>query len=413
MESHEIIIRICSVMKVLYISYWGLNDGLTQSSVLPHIRILSQMHEVSKIYFVTIERGAERMGSPELGPQVVHMVLRSKRLPVNFLEKVNDFWFFPRTLKAWISRYSIDLMVCRSSPAGALGAIINRRTGIPFIVESFEPHAEYMLDAKVWSRWGLKYFFQSRWEQRIVQKATGIITVSRHYKDKLKLDRSASIETFPCAVNVGQFEFDMGLRKAIRSKLGFENKLVGIYVGKFGDIYYDQTAFFIFKRAYDLLGEEFRLIVLSPVEKSIVLHALKKENFPIEKVFVDKVPHQEVPAYLSAADFAFSMVRPAPVRLYCSPIKDGEYWANGLPILSPEGVGEDSEIIVSENAGAVFREDLGDLDEAILKIKMLSAGDRKGHIRSVAAKYRSFDPLVGIYRGVFKEIQKSSLLESI
>ncbi len=404
MGCHQVIVRIRSIMKVLYISYWGLDDGLTQSSVLPHIRILSQMNEVSTVYFVTIERGDEPVVSPDLGSQVVHLVLKSQSLRVNFLAKANDFWSFPRTLTAWTRKHCIDLIICRSSPAGALGSLIHGKTRIPFIVESFEPHAEYMLDARVWRRWGLKYLFQSRWERRISQKAVGIVTVSRHYKEKLKLERSASIESFPCAVNVKQFEFSEQRRQEMRSRLGFENMLVGIYVGKFGDIYYDKIAFSIFKRAHDLLGEEFRLIVLSPVGKHTVLDALEKEKFPSKRVFVDKVPHSEVPAYLSAADFAFSMVRPAPVRLYCSPIKDGEYWANGLPILSPEGVGEDSEIIGAERAGAVFKEDLSDLDEAVLKIKTLTGQDRKGHIRSVAVKYRSFDPLESIYRRLFKKI---------
>ena len=38
-------------------------------------------------------------------------------------------------------------------------------------------------------------------------------------------------------------------------------------------------------------------------------------------------------------------VKPVPTKRYCTPVKDGEYWALGLPVIITEGISDDSGII--------------------------------------------------------------------
>jgi glycosyltransferase involved in cell wall biosynthesis len=91
--------------------------------------------------------------------------------------------------------------------------------------------------------------------------------------------------------------------------------------------------------------------VLTPHAVSEVQAKLERVGFGQGQYYITKSPHHEVPGYLSAADFAFAPIKPAPCRLYCSPVKVGEYWACGLPVLLTEGVGDDSDIICREPAG--------------------------------------------------------------
>ena len=81
---------------------------------------------------------------------------------------------------------------------------------------------------------------------------------------------------------------------------------------------------------------------------------LKKQGIDLTRVFIDSVPHAEVANYLSASDFAFATIKPTPTRLYCCPVKNGEYWANGIPILLEDGIGDDSDIIKNEGGGVIF-----------------------------------------------------------
>lgn len=389
-------------MNLLYLSYWGLADGLTQSSVLPHLEILARMARTNRIIFVTVERDA--FSWPELTiDKVEHVPLTSKTLGIGLLTKVFDFISFPRLLSELVTKYEVDQVLCRTALGGALGYLLYKKDGTPFSVESFEPHADYMLEAGVWSRFGFKYQFQKYWELKVVHHAKSLVTVSNHYRLLLQKRYHREVHNFGCAVDLTKFRFDLRSRQQVRKAGQWQDCIVGIYVGKFGDIYYQEKAFAIFKQAFDHFGRDFRLVILTPQDRISILENLEKSDIPSSSCLVTKVLHSEVATYLSASDFAFSMVRPAPIRLYCSPIKDGEYWANGLPVLSAHGIGEDSEIIAEEGAGALFDDDLGNLNDAFRKIESLIEVDqRHGDIRSIAEKHRNFENLSDLYEQILR-----------
>jgi len=389
-------------VNILYISYWGIEEGLTQSSVIPHLHVLSKESGVQNIYFLTIERGSNDKQELSL-EKVTFMPLYSRNLTIGLLNKISDFIRFSSQIQKLIRKNDINQIICRTALGGALGYLASKKTSTPFIVESFEPHADYMLEAKVWRRWGLKYQFQKYWELKVIQKAKGIVTVSKHYADYLERRFNREVLNFGCAVDLKRFLFNEQDRLSIRKKLGWSKNKIGIYVGKFGDIYYNETSYDIFKEAFDFFGSFFRLIILSPNDKEIISSHLRRVGISLSDCFINQVAHDQVPKYLSASDFAFSMVRPAPIRLYCSPIKDGEYWANGLPILSANDIGEDSEIIEREKVGAIFIDLNQGLRVAIERISnMIHTEDRIGRIRQIAIKYRNFEHLSKIYQKLLK-----------
>jgi hypothetical protein len=69
-------------------------------------------------------------------------------------------------------------------------------------VESFEPHADYMLESGVWQRWNPKYIFEKRWEQKVKECAESLITVSTNYSRQLVKEGvpEERIEMVPCCV---------------------------------------------------------------------------------------------------------------------------------------------------------------------------------------------------------------------
>jgi len=392
-------------MNLIYLSYWGVEEGLTQSSVLPHLKILVKMAEVRSVYFFTVERYG-KVAEQEL-EGVHHIPVYSKNIKPGVANKINDFLLVRKAILDLTIRVELQLMICRSALAGAIGYLVYKKIRTPFIVESFEPHADYMLEAGVWNRFGLKYLFQKYWEKKVLKHASSIVAVSRHYADFISSKRASQVYTFGCAVDLVAFSYDQSQREVIRNALGFQECLIGIYVGKFGDIYYDDKAFIIFKRAFDYFGSRFRLIILTSNNKESVYFKIDSVSINRLNVYVGKVPHHDVPYYLNAADFAFSMVKPSPFRKFCSPIKDGEYWANGLPILMGHGIGEDSEIIRAEGGGALFKDDLSDLEEAFAQLGIYLDIDRKKGIAChLAKKYRGFERLTGIYQQVLSQFQK-------
>nr|WP_255710117.1 glycosyltransferase [Pontibacter harenae] len=163
----------------------------------------------------------------------------------------------------------------------------------------------------------------------------------------------------------------------------------------------DET-FRIYKKCFALIPD-FKLIILSPNSKEYIQKKLLQHSIEQSKVYVAAVPHHEVPAYLSAADFAFATYKPGPSKKYLSPVKIGEYWANGLPVLLTEGVGDDSDIIKNEGGGAVFNlTEEGSLEKALDKIQqILKDTNHRQEIPNLARKYRSPDKIKEAYEYFF------------
>jgi glycosyltransferase involved in cell wall biosynthesis len=60
-----------------------------------------------------------------------------------------------------------------------------------------------------------------------------------------------------------------------------------------------------------------------------------------------------MPAFLSAADAGLSFRLMAPSQRAASPIKNGEYLACGLPVVTTPGAGDYSDLVVRRRVGVV------------------------------------------------------------
>ncbi|NOS93739.1 MAG: glycosyltransferase [Cyclobacteriaceae bacterium] len=393
-------------MRLLFISYWGFNEGLTAATVLPHLKILAEIESIEQIIYCSIERKGDdiRQGSI-LHPKILHIPLKSQPKGNVFLTKANDFILFPKQLFQICKAHKIDKMVCRSSMAGALGYLVSRKNNIPFVVESFEPHAESMIESGVWTKLDPRYWIELYFEGQQIKKALKLFPVSNHHKKRLIKEGVSEnkIQVMPCCVSLEKFKYTTAARAEIREKLNIgPQQIVGIYVGKYGDIYYDQEAFDLYRDAFDFFGPSFRLIILTEQDRAEVLRKCLQRGIEEQHVFIHRAKHDEVSAYLSAADFAFSTIKPVPSRLYCSPIKNGEYWANGLPIITEMNIGDDSDIIATEGGGVIL--DRSNPKEAFHKLQQLMAAGRQQNadaIQRLAGKHRSMNVVETIYRHEF------------
>ena len=385
-------------MRILFLGYWGLHDGLTVSTIFPHLRILQERPDVEAVRLVTIERGAEAQAELTFAPgfeagKISFEPLRSRPGRNVILNKIEDFTRFPNELAKQVAEFRPDFMLARGTPAGSLAYLVWQKTKLPFYVESYEPHADYMLDSGVWGRYDPRYLFQRHWETKQKELALGLMPVAENYRQQLIREGvpAGRVVTVPCSVNADAFAFDAGARARVRQRLGWPAEaVVGVYVGKFGGIYYDEEAFEVFKMAAEYFGPAFRLLLLTPLPAGVVQNRLASVGLSPAQTYVAKVPFVEVPEFLSAADFAFGLHRPT---LFVSPIKHGEYWANGLPIFLSDGVGDDSEIIKKEGGGAIFNLDRPiSVSEALGNVaqQMAQPGYRQ-RVRHLAERHRSIE----------------------
>ncbi len=393
---------------ILFLAYWGLDDVLTVATVLPNLKVLSEMEDVDRLVLVTMERNGRSLQTDLRHiAKLEHKPFFSANIKPYALNKLSDLMRINSHLDDIIRTGDITLIIARSSLSGTIACRLWSKHKIPFIVESYEPHSEYMYDSRVWSKWDPRYLFQKYWERQQRRKAAHLLPVSVNYYQFLQEQgvETSRLTVMPCIVDIQKFQFQMAAREERRQQMGVpESGIVGIYVGKFGDIYLDEEAFDIFAQAFEVFGERFHLTILSPQDKEGIELALKERSLPMDRCFVTSAPHTQVAEYLSAADFAFSTVRPSPSRKYCSPIKNAEYWACGLPIVIPPGVGDDSDIIEDEGVGAVISMNRASIEKGLKEVaRMLSQQDKRTNVKRIeglAKKYRSLQVVQEAYEKV-------------
>ncbi|MBX7131449.1 MAG: glycosyltransferase [Fimbriimonadaceae bacterium] len=391
-------------MQLLYISYWGLNDPLTISSVMPTLPALKGQLGLDRLTLVTVERRGARYPRYDIPYDFVdHIPIEPRAQGSGLLTKAYEMFLMPRKIERICVEERIDLIFARCSLAGTIACRIHERTGIPFIVESFEPHADYMVNCGTWAKGGWKYRFARKFEKRQMVGARMLITVARSYRDYLETVECVEpsrLAVIPCVTDLDQTRFEPERREALRKELGLGDAVTGVYAGKFGDLYYDDEAFRIMRDAFEYFPE-FRMVLLTPTGPEHIRDRITEHGIPEDRVHVRLVPRRDVPGYLSAADFAYSFHRPNPFSRFLCPIKHGEYWACGLPFIVPDGVSDDSEVIVNEGGGAVLYPsltNLRDCHEAIARI--VAKPDYRASIRQLAVRHKG----VNIIHDVFSEI---------
>jgi len=391
-------------MKLIYIAPWPVADPLSLTTVLPHIALLAEDDRVDSITLFSYEKhDYDSKVINELLPQsVTHVPLVDlPRSSIPFLRRIRQYRFFKKKLLIVASSYRPDLIICRAT-SGILGDFLYRKLSTPYVVESFEPHAHYMLQTATWRWWNPKFLVQRQWEERIKKTAAYLITVSHGYARHLEvsegIDRNR-LRTVPCWVDLDRFRLDADSRHYIRNKLCIGTRIAVVYVGKFYGIYSPLYDLAMLHHLQQGLGEPLYIIVLTSADQSDVRKQLRLSGFRDEQVYVDCVPHNAVNAYLNAADLALSFWSSGPWSFACSPIKHAEYWACGLPLLMPTLVGDEAKWLHNEKAGATAL--FSDAQSVLiashwLKTILGEVGHRE-RIRKIALTKRGPDSLIQVY----------------
>ena len=292
------------------------------------------------------------------------------------------------------------------TPAGSIAYLLSKFTGAELIIDSYEPHAESMVENGTWKMNGMAYKILFSLEKKQTQRAKVLIGTTAGMK-QYALDRygvdSKNFFVKPACVDLFKFspsEKNISLLK----EFGLESKIVCVYAGKLGGIYFKEEVFDFIKLCFDRWKNDFRFLMLTNATKEEINTEMRRVNLP-ENIVVSKfIYHDDVPSYLSLGDFAINPVKPVPTKKYCTSIKDGEYWAMGLPVVISPRISDDSEIIENENAGVVVDfSDKTELLRSITKIEELlqEKSALKNNIRQIAIRYRSFEIAKKIYKEIY------------
>ncbi len=390
--------------RILFITQWEFKDALVQTYTLPYVRIIQKITSCYP-YVVTINKTRNSILVKKKDGIISIEIPRGKRL-------FFSGWLLNiMALRKIIKKKKIEVVHPWCTTAGAVGAILKIwDKKLKLNIDSFEPHAEAMVENKTWKKNGLKFkvlFYFEKLEtlvaDQLIFAAEGM---DKYIADKYKTTvLNYSIK--PACIDLDAFSSKSLKNPGLVNKYNLNDKTVCVYAGKFGGIYLEDETFQFIKSCMKYWGEDkFRFLLLSNTCDHYLIGKLTKYGIAPNTVIKLFVPHNEMPNYLGLADFAISPVKPVPTKKYCTPIKDGEYWAMGLPTVIPPNISVDSDIIKESRAGAILeRFDEAGCLAAIAQIDAIIKGKSRteiyNQIRPLAEKYRNFGIAEAIYQKIY------------
>ena len=397
---------------ILVFTQWSFKDALVQTYTLPYVDIIRKIVPSRiKILVVTSEQQQIALNDDETVHVNKEWEKRNMQLIPEPYKRFGVKKMFASAsnllrLRRIIKKEKIRTIHAFCTPAGSIAYLLSKFTGAELIIDSYEPHAEAMVENGTWKKNGTAYKILFALEKKQTNKAKAIIATTAGMK-QYALDRyGVKIKTFyvkPACVDLHKFspsEKDPALLK----ELGLENKIVCVYAGKLGGIYFKKEVFDFVKLCYERWKDGFRFLMLTNAAREEIETETQKAGLPGNIVTSKFVYHEEVPRYLSLGDFAINPVKPVPTKRYCTSIKDGEYWAMGLPVVISPRISDDSEIIEKENTGVIVDfSDKNELQASIDKIETLLKNKEglKKKIRQLAMQYRSFEIAEKIYQEIY------------
>jgi hypothetical protein len=402
---------------ILVLTYWSYKDALIQAYTLPYLKIISdQLPFGSRIYLLTIEQDRLKMSIDEKTQVEERLRLHGIRLITLRYRKLNLL-----SLLQWIGTgfyfilfsffFRINYIHAWCTTAGSFGYFISVFTGKKLIIDSYEPHAEAMVENKTWEKSDLEFKILFYLEKKLSRRAHVIISATQEMRNYASEKYQVTLKNFfvkPACVDLNIFSLDHKKNHELVKQFKFENKIVCVYAGKFGGIYLTKEVFDFFKACEDHWADRFRVLLLTSHNKNEIGQWCKSSLVDENKLVIRFVSHADIADYMGLGDFAVTPVKPIPTKRYCTPIKDGEYWALGLPVVIPVNISDDSQLIAENKIGAVISAfDARNYEHAIETIdELLERPEREllsERIRSIASRYRNYAIAKDVYSKVYNE----------
>ena len=403
-------------MGILVLTYWSYKDALVQTYTLPYVEIIrKKTNPNTRIFLLTLEQEFHKMTDSEW---LIEKEKYEKRNIILLRFKYDHFGLIMslRIVKLLLSlirtihKHNISTIHSWCMPAGSLGYLLSILTSKPLIIDSYEPHAEAMVENETWSRSSLKYKLLFWLEKKQSKRAKTVIALTKEMEVYAKKKYNAIFDNYyvkPSLVDLDKFNWDKNEYIKLRKEKKLDDKIVCIYAGKLGGIYLEEEVFDFFKIASDYWNQKLKIFLLTDKDKTEVTKFIQKKSIPTDCIETKFVSHHKIQQYYQLADFAINPVKPVPSKQYCTSIKDGEYWAMGLPIIITKNISDDSNIIEEENIGYVLKElNNKEYNNACEKINELISTNKielNNRIRIIAKRYRSFEIAESIYEEIYSK----------
>jgi glycosyltransferase involved in cell wall biosynthesis len=341
------------MLHAVYVTYWSLQDPLCQSQSLPVVRALAGRGW--RMGLVTFEQGRFSPGPAEesglrrglVEEGILWMPLRYHKRPAVLSTLFDITRGAVRCLRLARS-HRVRLFHGRGTVAAAIAGTAAGLTAARFLNDADGPLSQEYVDAGVWKRGSVAHRM-TRWvEARLLRTADVVAVLTERRRAEVRSLTREDPVVLPCAVDVQRFASAPEAREAVRRALDLRG-VVFVYAGKAGGWYLTDAMLDFVRVAAGVLGEV-SLLVLTTEDTERFATAARERGL---RHTIRTASREQMPRYLSSADAGLSFVLPAPSKAACSPVKNGEYLACGLPIVTTAGIGDYSDLVARRRVGVV------------------------------------------------------------
>lgn len=307
-----------------------------------------------------------------------------------------------------------DVVHARSYFASYLAAQLKRKFGYRVI---FDMRSLFSLEYVTVGKWRVgdrRYRMWRRIEAWTVAHSDATVGVSSGMLDEIKrIDPSARMALIPIAVDTDRFRFSETARRRIRAVHGLEDRLVVAYQGSLGlktqgNNIENYAAYF--RRILDLRPDA-HFLVLTPNTDIGIARVFGDSGIGSAHYTVREVSPEELPEYLSAADFGVHVMSPGPDSHTRLGVKVTEYLSCGLPILVNSNVGAAASLVREHDVGAVV--DLADsAADAQLARFLQTFAEKRGRCRPLAERLFSLDTCAAAYRELYRSLDAGQRVDA-
>ena len=240
---------------------------------------------------------------------------------------------------------------CRSYIPSIIGLKLQKKYNLKFIFDMRGFWADERVDGKIWDltkpHYKMVYSYFKKKEKQFLNKADAIVSLT-HIGKKIMQDDwkvKTPIYVIPCAV-------DTELFRPKDTKLKGQNITLG-YLGSIGTWYMLDEMLDFFKLLLKTYPQAKFKFITNEAPATILNKAIAR-NINTDCFDISSAKRNEVPNELSKVDIGIFFIKPTFSKQSSSPVKQGEFMAMGIPVITNSGVGDTDEIIKKYKSGILL-----------------------------------------------------------
>jgi glycosyltransferase involved in cell wall biosynthesis len=406
----------------LYLCYFGIEQPLVQTQVLPYLQQLQARGvDPTILTFEPLTTAAwrrdvasgwiDRLRKAGIGWEWLPYHKRPS-VPATAYDVMRGAW----RARQIVRRDGMDVLHARSYVPAVMGVLAKRATGARLIFDVRGLMAEEYVHGGVWPAGGWLFRWTKRAERWLMDASDGFVVLTDRGREAIfpgSADGTTAgrpVEVIPCCVDVSRFTVpDRETRAAAKARLGVAGRRIVAHIGALdGWVLTDATAGYLAaacRRDPDTIA-----LVLTPSPSEGLRRAFDARGLGADRYIIRTASPDAVPGYLHAVDVGLALYKSGYAKICSSPTKIAEYLASGVPIVTSSGIGDVEDVIVADRTGVVTASaDDATIERVLTEVEILERDpDTPARCRRSAEARFHLEHVAGLrYRRLYQRVLES------